>query len=81
MESESEAKLSANQKTHYQSLSNLEQGKNGDSRGKTGKGCETVPRSLRQVLQGLQRQQLKKASMGHVAKQVGLQTGMYSSSE
>ena len=44
MESESEAELSANQKTHYQSLSNLEQEKNGGSRGKTGRGCETVPR-------------------------------------
>ena len=33
-------------KTHYQSLSNLQQEKNGGCRGKTGRGCETVPRSL-----------------------------------
>ena len=81
MESESEAELSANQKTHYQSLSNLEQERDGGSRGKTGRGCETVPRSLCQVLQGLQRQQQKWLAWDDVTKQVGLQTGMYSSSE
>ena len=51
---ESEAELSANQKPHYQSLSNLKQKKKGGSRGKAGGGCGTVPRSLRHVLQGLQ---------------------------
>ena len=51
-------------KTHCQFLSNLEQEKNGGSRGKTGRGWETDPRSLWKVLQGLQRQQQKKASMG-----------------
>ena len=51
-------------KTHYQSLSNLEQEKNGGSRENTGRSCETVTRFLWQVLQGLQRQQQVELSVG-----------------
>ena len=72
-----EAKLSANQKTHFQSFqTGLEQEKEMEALEEKLAEAETVPSS---VLYD-NRQQQKKASMGDVAKQ-GLQTGMYCDSE
>ena len=51
------------------------------SRVKTGRGCATVPRSLWQVLQGLQSRQQKRLALKDATKQIKLQTGMYCSSE
>ena len=74
-------RLSANRKTRSQSVLNLEQKQNSVSRGKTGRGCETILRFYDKSCGDFKVKSIKKLAWKDVAKQVGLQTGMYCSSE
>ena len=83
MDSESEAELSANQKTHYQSLSNLEQEKNGGSRSeeKLAEAVRQFPVLYNKSCRDFNDNSKKRLAWDDVAKQVGRQTSTYSSSE
>ena len=85
-ESEVEAELSANQNNHYQSLSNLEQEKQYRAWSNLEEKLAEAIRQYPQVLydkscKDFKDNNKKKLAWEDVAKQVGLQTGMYCSSE
>ena len=64
MESESEAELSANQKVHYQSLSNLEQKKMAALEEKLAEAVRQFPLLYNKSCRDLKDNSKKKASMG-----------------